>query len=134
MLRLGLAGAGAGDGGVGGGGSGGGGGRSRGALATAPLLSAEAAVRVAIESIELGSAEGKLVNERVAAAAAERVHGVAARIRSGNFEATPGDVACTWCSFSAVCPSAFAKQPRRIAVVGRLPVSAVEAPAEALLL
>jgi len=103
-------------------GAGAGGGSGQGSQ-QGPVVSGEAAVRVAIESIELGSAEGKLVNERVAAAAAARIADVAARIRGGLFEATPGEVACTWCSFSAVCASAF-DRPRRAAAVA----AAVSAP------
>jgi hypothetical protein len=103
-------------------GAGAGGGSGHGSQ-QGPGVSGEAAVRVAIESIELGSAEGKLVNERVAAAAAARIADVAARIRGGLFEATPGEVACTWCSFSAVCASAF-DRPRKAAAVA----AAVSAP------
>jgi len=81
-----------------------------------------AAVRVAIESIELGSAEGKFVNARVASAARARIAEVAARIRAGAFDATPGEIACTYCGFNGVCESAF-MSGRRARVKAAVPVA-----------
>jgi hypothetical protein len=64
-------------------------------------------VRVAIESIELGSSEGKLINDRVTSLARAKIVDVAKKIKSERFDATPGEMACTYCGFNNICEFAF---------------------------
>lgn len=79
------------------------------ATAGASTYISPTSIRVAIESIELGSSEGKLVNDRVTAAARSRIVDVAKKIKSASFEATPGEMACSYCGFNNVCEFAFKK-------------------------
>jgi hypothetical protein len=64
-------------------------------------------IRVAIESIELGSSEGKIINDRVTSAAQRKIIDVATNIKNKIFDPTPSEMACTYCGFNNVCEFAF---------------------------
>ena len=66
-------------------------------------------VLVALEAIECDMVEERVVGAQEREAAEARTVGVAGEIVAGRFPATPGDINCQYCSFSAMCPQAWGK-------------------------
>jgi hypothetical protein len=76
-----------------------------------PVPPLHPAIRVAVESIELGVEEARTIGADAAAAAVLKIAESAASIQSGRFDATPGEIACTYCGFNTTCDTAFGKKP-----------------------
>ena len=64
---------------------------------------------VALEAIECDMVEERVVGAHEREAAEARTVAVAGEIVAGRFPATPSEIHCLYCNFSAMCPQAWGK-------------------------